>query len=46
VAVEEVARLMEEQGARILLTRERPARAGSKAGSQRSSRGRLVAQWD
>jgi hypothetical protein len=46
VPVEEVARLMEEQGARILLTRERPARAGSKAGSRRSSRGRLVAQWD
>jgi hypothetical protein len=46
VPVEEVARLMAEQGARILMTRERPARAGSKAGSLRSSRGRLVAQWD
>jgi hypothetical protein len=50
VPVGEVARLMEEQGARILVTRERPARAGSQAGqpsgSRRSSRGRLVAQWD
>jgi hypothetical protein len=42
VALERVARLLTEQGARILVTRERPARVGS----QRSSRGRLVAQWD
>jgi hypothetical protein len=37
-----VARELSEQGARILVTRERPARQGS----HRSSRGRLVAQWD
>ena len=42
VALDEVARSLTAQGARILVTRERPARAGS----QRSSRGRLVAQWD
>jgi hypothetical protein len=42
VPLDEVARDLTEQGARILVTRERPARAGS----QRSSRGRLVAQWD
>ena len=42
VPVHEVARVLEGQGARILMTRERPA----KLGSQRSSRGRLVAQWD
>jgi hypothetical protein len=37
-----VARELTEQGARILMTKERPARQGS----QRASRGRLVAQWD
>ena len=42
VPIDEVARELSAQGARILVTRERPARAGS----QRSSRGRLVAQWD
>ncbi len=42
VPLERVARSLVEQGARILSTNERPARAGS----QRSSRGRLVAQWD
>ena len=42
VPIDEVARDLTEQGARILVTRERPARAGS----HRSSRGRLVAQWD
>jgi hypothetical protein len=42
VPVHEVARVLEGQGARILMTKERPA----KLGSQRSSRGRLVAQWD
>ncbi len=42
VPLDRVARLLVEQGARILVTRERPARVGS----QRSSRGRLVAQWD
>ena len=42
VPIDEVARDLTAQGARILVTRERPAREGS----QRSSRGRLVAQWD
>jgi hypothetical protein len=42
VPLPEVARSLERQGARILLTKER--RVGG--GSQRSSRGRLVAQWD
>jgi hypothetical protein len=42
VPIDEVARELSAQGARILVTRERPARAGS----HRSSRGRLVAQWD
>jgi hypothetical protein len=42
VPIDEVARELSAQGARILVTRERPARPGS----QRSSRGRLVAQWD
>ena len=42
VALDRVARSLSEQGARILVTRERPARPGS----QRSRRGRLVAQWD
>jgi hypothetical protein len=42
VPIDEVARELSAQGARILVTRERQARAGS----QRSSRGRLVAQWD
>ena len=42
VALDRVARSLTEQGARILVTKERPARPGS----HRSSRGRLVAQWD
>ena len=41
VALDRLARTMEEQGARIRVTRERPAR-----GPHRPSRGRLVAQWD
>jgi hypothetical protein len=42
VSLDQVARELTEQGARILVTRERPAREGS----DRPSRGRLVAQWD
>jgi len=42
VPLDRLARELTEQGARILVTKERPAREGS----QRSSRGRLVAQWD
>ena len=42
VPLDQVARELTGQGARILVTRERPARQGS----HRSSRGRLVAQWD
>ena len=42
VPLDQVARELTAQGARILVTRERPARQGS----HRSSRGRLVAQWD
>jgi hypothetical protein len=42
VSLEQVSRELTGQGARILMTRERPAREGA----QRSSRGRLVAQWD
>jgi len=43
VGLDEVARLMTERGARILLTRERQVGVG---GHPRSSRGRLVAQWE
>jgi hypothetical protein len=43
VSLERLAREMERQGARILVTRERPVRSD---GPHRSSRGRLVAQWD
>jgi hypothetical protein len=43
VALDRLARVMERQGARILVTRERPVR---RDGPHRSSRGRLVAQWD
>jgi hypothetical protein len=42
IPLDRVARDLTEQGARIVLTKERPPRVGS----QRSSRGRLVAQWD
>ena len=40
--LDRVARSLTEQGARILVTEARPARPGSP----RSSRGRLVAQWE
>ena len=43
VPIDEVARDLTEQGARILVTRERPARAAAR--SARAD-GRLVAQWD
>ena len=42
VGLDRVARSLTRQGARILVTDERPARPGS----HRSRRGRLVAQWD
>jgi hypothetical protein len=42
VPLDRVARTLTEQGARILVKRERPPRAGSG----RSARGRLVVQWD
>ena len=43
VDLDEVARTLERQGARILVNRQRPARRG---GAPRPDRGRLVAQWD
>ncbi len=42
IDLDRVARSLTEQGARILVTEARPARPGSP----RSSRGRLVAQWE
>lgn len=42
VPLDQLARDLTDQGARILMTKERPA----PAGTPRSSRGRLVAQWD